>query len=69
MARCREMFIEILDYRGFTGGDSVSYPQCSEQLGGGVLILHELYSVLKLLGISAIGCKFLFEKASLSFPN
>ena len=31
------------------GGDRVSYPQCSGQLGGGVLILHGLYSVPELL--------------------
>ena len=69
MASRRKMLIEILNYSGLIGGDRVSYPQCSGQLGGGVLILHGLYSVSKLFGISATGCKFLFEKASLSFPN
>ena len=42
MASRRKMFIEILNYSGFIGGDSVSYPQCSRQLGGGVFILHGL---------------------------
>ena len=46
MASRREMLIEILDYCGFIGGDSVSQPQCSRQLGGGALILHGLYSFL-----------------------
>ena len=36
--------VEKCDYRRFIGGDSVSYPQCSGQLGGGPLILHGLYS-------------------------
>ena len=64
MASHRKMLIEMIDYRRFIGGDNVSYP-----LGGGALILYGLYSVPKLFGISATGCKFLFEKASLSFPN
>ena len=67
IASHREVLLEILDYRGFIGGDSVSL--CSGQLGGGALLLHGLYSVSKLFGISAAGCKFLFEKASLCFPN
>jgi hypothetical protein len=33
------------------------------------LILHGLYSGTILGGISATGCKFMFEKASLSFSN
>ena len=41
------------------GNDSVSYPQCSGQLGGGSLILHGLFSVPKLLGIGATGSKIL----------
>jgi hypothetical protein len=57
------MLIEILDYRRSIGGDSVSYPQCSGQLGGGALVLHGLYSVPELFGISVTGSKFLFEKA------
>ena len=69
MASRRIMLIEILNYSGFIGGDSVSYPQCSGQLGGGALILHGLYIVPKLLEISATGRKCLLEKASLSFPN
>ena len=48
MASRRKMLIEILNYSGFIGGDSVSYPQCSGQLGGGVLILNGLYSVPEL---------------------
>ena len=62
------MLIEIIDYVRFIGGDSVSYPQYSGQLGGGALILHGFNSVPKLFGISATGCKFLLEKAGLSFP-
>ena len=50
MASCRKMIIEILNYSGFIGDDIVSYPQYSGQLGGGVLILHGLYSVPKLWG-------------------
>ena len=42
MASRRKMLIEILNYGGFISGDSVSYLQCSGQLGGGVLILHGL---------------------------
>ena len=53
MASHRKMLIEMIDCRRFIGGDSVSYPQCSGQLRGGSLILHGLYSVPKLLGISA----------------
>ena len=34
MASCRKMLIEILNYSGFISGDSVSYLQCSGQLGG-----------------------------------
>jgi hypothetical protein len=45
------------------------FPECSGQLEGGTLILHGFYSVPKLLGISVAGCKFLFKKASLCFPN
>ena len=66
MASRRKMLIEILNYSGFISGDSVSYLQCSGQLGGGALILHGLYSALKHFEMSATGCKFLFEKASLS---
>ena len=42
-----KMLIEMIDYHGFIDGDTVSYPQCSVQLGGGALILHGLYSVPK----------------------
>jgi hypothetical protein len=69
MVSRRKMLIEMIDYRRFIGGDSVSYPHCSGQQGGGALILHGLYSVPKLFGISATGIKFMFDKASLSFPN
>ena len=69
MARRRKMLIEMIDYRRFIGDDSVSYPLCSGQLGGGALILHGLYSVSGNFGVCATGCKFLFEKASLCFPN
>ena len=69
MASRRKMLIEILNYRRFIGGDSVSKPQCSEQLGGGALVLHVLYSVPELFGVSATGCTFLFKKVSLCFPN
>ena len=41
MASRRKMLIENLNYSGFIGSDSVSYPQCSGQLGGGVLILMD----------------------------
>ena len=41
----------------------------SSVLGGGVLILHGLYSVPELLGGRATGCKFLLEKAGLCFPD
>ena len=61
MATRRKMLIEMIDYRRFIGDDSVSYPQCSGQLGGGALILHGLYSVPKLFGISATGGTFLLE--------
>ena len=37
--KCLLKFSIIVD---LIGGDSVSYPQCSGQLGGGVLILHGL---------------------------
>ena len=56
MASSRKMLLEILDYRGFIGGDSVSYLQCSGQLGGGALVLHGLYSVPELFGVKATGC-------------
>ena len=69
MASSRKMLIEIFNYGGFISGDSVSYLQCSGQLGGGALILHGHYSVPKPLGVCATGCTFLFEKASLCFPN
>ena len=46
MASSRKMLIEILDYRRFISGDSVSQPQCSGQLGVGALILYGLYSTL-----------------------
>ena len=36
---------------------------------GGALILHGLYSVPEIFGVCATGCKFLFEEASLGFPN
>ena len=42
MAGRGKMLIEMIDYRRFINGDSVSYPQCSGQLGGGALILHGL---------------------------
>ena len=45
------------------------FPGFSGQLGGGALVLHGLYSVPKLFGVRATGCNFLFEKASLCFPN
>jgi hypothetical protein len=32
MANRRKMLVEILKYRGFISGDSVSLPQCSGQL-------------------------------------
>ena len=48
MASRRKMLIEILNYSGFISSDSVSSPQCSGQLGGGVLILQGLYSVPEL---------------------
>ena len=67
MASCRKMLIEMIDYRRFIGGDNVSYPQCRGQLGRGALILHGLYSVAKRFGISAAGCKFLFEKLAFAF--
>jgi hypothetical protein len=44
MASCRGMLVELLNYGGFIGGDSVSLPQCSGQLGGGAMgsrPLHE----------------------------
>jgi hypothetical protein len=69
MACRRKIIIEISDYRRFIGGDNVSYPQRSGQLGGGALILHGLYSVPKPFGVGATGYTFLFENASLSFPN
>ena len=69
MASRRKMLIEILNYGGFISGDSVSYLQCSGQLGGGVLILHGLYSVPELFRVSVAGSKFLLEKASLGFSN
>ena len=69
MASLRKMLIEMINYCRFIGGDSVSYPQCSGQLGGGALILHGLYNSPKPFGISATGRKCLLEKANLSFPN
>ena len=69
MASHRKMLIEILNYCRFIGGDSVSYPQCSGQLGGGALVVHGFLSVPELFEVCATGCKFLFEKASLCFPN
>ena len=69
MASRGKILIEIIDYCRFIGGDRVSYPQCGGQLEVGALILHGLYSVPKLFGVRATGSKFLFEKASLSFPN
>ena len=69
MASHRKMLIEILNYSGFISGDRVSYPQCSRQLGGGVLILHGLYSVPELLRLCVAGSKFLLEKSSLGFSN
>jgi hypothetical protein len=47
MASRRKMLLEMIDYHRFIGGDNVSYPQYSGQLGGGALILHGLYSVPK----------------------
>ena len=69
MASRGKMLIEMIIYRGFIGGDSVSYPQCSGQLGGGALVLHGFNSVPKLFAVRATGCKSLFEKGSLCFPN
>ena len=59
MASHRKMLIEILNYSGFIGGDSVSSPQCSGHLGGGAQTLQGFYSVPELLGVCATGCKFL----------
>ena len=56
MASRRKMLIEMLNYSGFIGGDRVSYPQCSGQLRGGVLILHGLYSVPELFLVCVAGC-------------
>ena len=67
MASCGKMLIEMIDYRRFISGDSVSYPQCSGQLGGGALFLHGLYSVPKLLGIGATGTNFCLKKLALAF--
>ena len=39
MASRIKMLIEILNYIGFIGGNSVSYLQCSGKPGGGALIL------------------------------
>ena len=59
MSSHRKILIDIIVYRRFIGDDNVSYPQGSGQLVGGSLILHGLYCVPKLLGISATGSKFL----------
>jgi hypothetical protein len=42
----------MFKYHGFIGGDRFASHQCSGQLGGGALLLHGLYSVLKLFGVS-----------------
>ena len=67
MASRREMRIEILDFRGFIGGDSVTQPQCSGQLGGAALVRQGLVSKNFLEIQLAIGCKFLFEKLAFAF--
>ena len=69
MASSRETLFEILDYRGFVGSDSVSYPQCSGQLGGSALILHGLDSVPELFGARVTGCKVLLGKLRQAFSN
>ena len=67
MASHRKMLIEFLNYSGFIGGDRVSYPQCSAQLEGGVLILHGHYGVPELFSVCVAGSKFLLEKLALAF--
>ena len=67
MASRRKMIIEILNYSGFICGDSVSYLQCSGQLGGGVLILHGLYSVPELFELVLQEANFCLKKLALAF--
>ena len=65
MASSGKMLIEIVDYRRFIGGNSVSYPQCSGQLGGGVLG-HGLYSVLNFLELVLQEAHFCLKKLALA---
>ena len=56
--KCLLKFSIIVDLSVVT----VSLTQCSGQLGVGAPILHGLYIVPERFGVSAAGCKFLFEK-------
>jgi hypothetical protein len=58
MASRRKMLIEMIDYRRFIGGDR--FPSLSA-VGSWEEVL--------LFSMDSTGCTFLFEKASLSFPN
>jgi hypothetical protein len=69
MASREKMLLEILNYSGFIGGDRVSYPQCSGQLGGGALILHGLYNVPEPFFVCVAGSKFLLCILVSSFPK
>jgi hypothetical protein len=57
----------MIDYRRFIGGDSVSYPQCSGQLGGDALILHGLYSVPNLFELVLQEANLCLKKLALAF--
>ena len=67
MASHEKMLIEMIDYRRFIGGDSVSYPQCSRQMGGGALILHGRYSVQTFLELVLQEANFYLKKLVLAF--
>ena len=57
----------MIDYHRFISGDSVSYPQCSGQLGGGALILYGLYSVPELMELVLQEANFCLKKLALAF--
>ena len=62
------MLLEILDYCGFIG--VIVLPSLSAVGSWEEVFLFSMdFSVPELFGVSATGCKFLLERASLCFPD